>query len=165
MSVSPSLSPSLGWVKGPPGLLAGTSIPHSQCQLERAREHLLRVGGAGSWGSRSVGSSTARLWQLPCSVLISSWKSCLVFFFMMDSQAPISAGWIKGADIFLFLERCPFIVQKNKNLLRQNPKALLPTLHQIRPYASDEQGSPPRGNGTLEPSPEGYSHFPSRPSS
>lgn len=26
-----------------------------------------------------------------CSALIISWKSCLVFFFMMDSQAPISA--------------------------------------------------------------------------
>lgn len=25
-----------------------------------------------------------------CSVLISSWKSCLVFFFIMDSQAPMS---------------------------------------------------------------------------
>ena len=38
----------------------------------------------------------------------------------------------RGADIYLVLEECLFIVQKNKDLLRQSAGALLPTLDQRR---------------------------------
>lgn len=42
-----------------------------------------------------MGTGVAQPWgrdqHSQCSALIISWKSCLVFFFMMDSQAPISA--------------------------------------------------------------------------
>lgn len=38
----------------------------------------------------------------------------------------------RGADIFLVLEECLFIVQKNKDLLRQSAGAFLHTLDQRR---------------------------------
>lgn len=50
-----------------------------------------------AWGKRGHGSDWGRgghrqgmEQHSQCSALMVSWKSCLVFFFMMDSQAPIS---------------------------------------------------------------------------
>lgn len=116
--LSPHLPQSLGWVTEP------------QDFYQEAAAHTASIGqkepegisggweGAGGEGSRSPGRGRAGPPQLPCSVLMSSWKSCLVFFFMMDSQAPISADKTKKqADVFLILQRRAFIVQKNTNFL------------------------------------------------
>lgn len=59
--LSLNLSPSLlgGRLRDPPGLLAGTSIPPSQHQLERAREHLCWVGWCWEQGKHQKEPSTA----------------------------------------------------------------------------------------------------------
>lgn len=94
MCLSPNLfSLSLGGAMGPPAFHIASNISWREL-----------LQGLETSGKGARGRSFMTLQQLPCSVLISSWKSCLVFFFMIDSQAPISAEMTKNSPSWFHKE-------------------------------------------------------------
>lgn len=112
--LSPHLSPCLGWVKGPPGLLTGTSIPPSQHQLEGARWHLCWMGRCWEQGKQKhgmeLGTATAAT-MLSLDELLEVLLSLLLHDRFTGPN--ICRQDKKQADTFPVLEEYAFIIQKN----------------------------------------------------